>query len=177
VRWAIGNVPLHLREDAEQAVRIALWRCSGRFDAGRGVRFSTFALEWMRCAALKFLAAEDPLTPWERRKVRKGLRADVVRVDASVAWYLRDPAPSPYTLAVRARAYRFLALARPDEQRAILGWMEERPDSETGAEMGVSAGRVSDLRKMGLHRIRAMVRRGVRPPAIGREGHGGRNGV
>jgi DNA-directed RNA polymerase specialized sigma24 family protein len=126
----------------------------------------------MKVALQKFLVAEDPLTPWERRKVRNGLRADVVRVDSSAARYLRDPAPSPYTLAVRARAYFFLALARPDEQRVILRWMEGQTDSETGAQMGVPAYRVEYLRKTGLRRIRAAVSNGAGPPAIGREGRG-----
>jgi hypothetical protein len=122
-----------------------------------------------------FLRAEDPLTRLERAKVREGLRPDITRVDASKAWYLRDRAASPESVAMWAESSRLLAFARATEREAILGWMADRSDVEIAAQMGVSGRWVRTLRDSGLRRIRAAVRRGVRPPAIDGEGHGGRN--
>lgn len=68
---AIPRAPSRFHDDLLAAGRLALVKAVDRYDPERGVQFSSYAINLIRCEMIEWLRQED----WAPRSVRDGLRA------------------------------------------------------------------------------------------------------
>ena len=171
-RWAIG-ASLEW-DDLFQAGYFGLRRAAEKFDAGRGCKFSTYAMPWIRATVRRAALNQRrtiriPVWIHERRRTGLGqFPADGLSLDAPQSeddgagrpWVdlltaVSDPAAD--TEAAKRRQLIEEALAElPERLRGILEarfWRDETL-AEIGGRLGLSRERVRQLEAEGLKELR-----------------------
>ncbi|WP_239995090.1 sigma-70 family RNA polymerase sigma factor [Rhodosalinus sediminis] len=112
------------------------------------------------------LAAELEMSPQDLAAWRARLQAgqtsslDEVYSDHSLLFEGHDPTPEDQTYAAERRAILFRAIGRlPDREALVLQlyYVEELNGYEVAEILGVTTGRVSQLKKAALERVRALM--------------------
>ena len=173
-RYRSAGVPF---EDLVQEGVLGLIRAVEKFDHRRELRFSTYAVWWIRRALMDAVAAEHPIRiPGSaRRRMAAGALADVPRVTASLDEPVGDDATplgeliadaggeDPWARASeheRSRRLREQVRLLPPRHREVLlrryGLAGEPPQShdEISALLGVGSERSRQLERQGLHWLR-----------------------
>lgn len=151
-------------DDLVGAGTIGLIQAVDRFEASRGLKFTTYAKHRIRGAMLDFLRGEDPLSRTERLKVRA---ADVTDRALSVTVSLEQfPALGPRgyvqagctssRIADRLDLERARGCLSARENRVIsllfdLDWLSR----DVASELGVNESRVSQIKRAALTKLRA----------------------
>lgn len=153
---ARAHVPMPLREDAKQAVYLALVVAWERFDPSRG-RFNTYA-EWkIRGAIYDWMRREDPLTRAARKQVKRG---DLPNPDAGLS--LDDIARirptldrTPEDLAICHEVREWLDLLT-DRQRYVIQahYFEERTFADIAQALGLHLSRTHQICREAIHQLR-----------------------
>ena len=152
IRWQVNRLAGTEREDREQAATLALIAALPRFDPARGT-FRTFTANHVRWAVLNERAAER-----RRRRERVGLPGATgegrERFDA-----LADPNPAdPHARAEGAELWERLEELPPRDAAAVRLWCEGVSRQAVAERLGVTPGRVWQLRDRGFRRLRAAAR-------------------
>lgn len=144
-------------EELEALALLALVEAARRFDAGRGVKFATYAT---RCVEGQLLYA--------RGRMRKDAARRSAQLDPEVMGEDGRLEPRDYRTPdgdaqegelrtkdrERVRAMLGLLEGRPGELRVVEGIMAGRSLADIGREMGVSRTRVAQLRDKAFERIK-----------------------
>lgn len=145
-----GRIPL---DDLVQYGMVGLVQASDRFDESRGLRFRTLASHKVRGAILDGIRAETKCRS-QKAHVPQPLSFDTMRRDRRDVQV--DPAPLPDVLADLACVWRLLASLPERTQRIIRLYYgdEDLTDSEIAARLGLSPGRVAQIRLAALKELR-----------------------
>lgn len=147
---------------------IGLIKAASRFDERRGLEFHTYAKHRVRGEMLDFLRSEDPISRSERRARREcpanpnsqsgpiTVSLDMVLNEASRIWAADGPQVDCLSRARMDAARHFLSV---NEDRVIelsfyCGWRNR----EIALKMSISQGRVSQIRRRALSKLRACLR-------------------
>ena len=151
-------------EDLTSAGTIGLIKAACRFDECRGLQFGTYAKYRVRGEMLDYLRSEDPLSRRDRRARREcggdpncqsgsiSVSLDVVFNEASMIRAADEPQVDCVSRARIRAARQFLSV---NENRVIEmsfygGWRNR----EIALEMRISEGRVSQIRRRALSKLR-----------------------
>ncbi len=145
---------------------LGLLRAAMRFDAGRGVRFISYAHFWVRRAMLRAIAdAESPRPPSGLRPARVSLDAPVGDARTTLAEVLADeragsPEERVARLGLRRAIESSLVDLPPRERRAVRRYfgLDGSPPhtlAEIADDLGVTRERARQLKEQGLARLRA----------------------
>lgn len=161
-----GQVPAHLREDAEGFGMIGLCHAAKKFDPSRKVRFGTFAALRIRGAIRDGLREIDHLTRNHRAAIKRGEAADVRlgslafvvgRNDDGAATTLGDLVgrndPAPRDPGFWRAATKGLV---PLERDALLFYFRDGLTmGSVGARLGLSESRISQVLSEAIRRLRS----------------------
>jgi RNA polymerase sigma factor (sigma-70 family) len=148
------------REDFEDLVGVgcvALLEAVPRYDPARGASLKTFLSHRVSGAMLDHFRECDLLSRTQRRAVRAGAPAPLVRVRESEA---RGVNASPLDLALVVDGRALLGQLHGRERRVVIAsFWEGRTLKDIGCEWGVGESRVSHVRSRALRRLRAAASR------------------
>jgi RNA polymerase sigma factor (sigma-70 family) len=166
-RWFHSQVVKYqCREDAFSAGQDGIMRALADFDESRGLKFSTYALPWVRSKIQRYLEKEIR-EPARRSSIQLNHEDDEYR-----AYELVDPVgeeemteslhQDKRTLLVRAAFERVIATkkkTKAEQMRVVLQqrFYDEKPLSEVGKEMGVSREWVRLLEKELFDGVAALI--------------------
>lgn len=136
VAWAYRNSPVPL-EDLKQEAMIGLWQAYQRFDASRGVKFSTYAYYWVKKHVLQAIDAESG---------HSGASHSVDDMDL--------PAPPENSQETNLN----LPAELPEIEKAILGmsYGQRMSIGEIAKRLNISNEKVRQLRSRALRRLKSI---------------------
>lgn len=120
VKRLVPKVPRQIEvDDLTASGALGLCRAAARFDPGRGVKFSSYAISHIRGAILEWLRQDDWATRGMRQRERQGeaipvkVSVETLAADSECQGLLIDPSPGPEERAMRE-----------SEQQEALGLLE-----------------------------------------------------
>lgn len=162
VNQRLRRCPSHVeRGDFTGAAAIALARAAATFDASRGVPFEVFAATKIRWAITDAQRDIDTMTRAERRKQKAGGAAVMPRIEISLDAAAADPGLAHAGGHRPVEHLDLLAAMRelPPVERAVLRltFVDDMTNAEVATRMGLSAGRISQIKGAGIARLRLLM--------------------
>lgn len=148
--YAARIAPYRLREDAVQEAWLGIVQADSHFDGRCELR--TFASQRARGQVLDYLRRNDPLSRSHRRAVKAG-KAEPIRYEP-VLEHHKFTAATQEQDAIHAEVRLWLRFLSDRERRIVIRLLDGIPESELACEIGLSRGRVHQIKRRAIARIR-----------------------
>lgn len=151
-----AGVRQFLWKDVEQEVWLEVVKAAKRFDASRGVSFRAFVRHRAKGAAIDARRKSDFLSRDHRGQVEAGECENVVHVPLEDAQAHQSLQKNPELAAIESVLVNDALAVLSARRRYLVEqiFFKERVDSDIAREMGITTGRVSQLKSAAIREMR-----------------------